>query len=127
MAERTLLIIDDSDLIRMAAEISLSAAGWTVLQASSGEEGVQIAERERPAAILLDVVLPGLDGPGTLAALREVEGLRDVPVVFLTARSSEEEVSGLRSLGAAGVIAKPFSPSTLAGELDDLLQGRGRP
>jgi len=127
VAERTLLIIDDSDLIRMAAEISLSAAGWTVLQASSGEEGVQIAERERPAAILLDVVLPGLDGPGTLAALREVEGLRDVPVVFLTARSSEEEVSGLRSLGAAGVIAKPFSPSTLAGELDDLLQGRGRP
>jgi len=94
VAERTLLIIDDSDLIRMAAEISLSAAGWTVLQASSGEEGVQIAERERPAAILLDVVLPGLDGPGTLAALREVEGLRGVPVVFLTARSSEEAACG---------------------------------
>jgi DNA-binding response OmpR family regulator len=115
------LIIDDSDLIRMAAEIALSADGWTVLEAASGEEGVEVAGRERPDVILLDVVLPGRDGRETLGDLRRVAGLEAIPIVFLTARSQEAEVAELRSLGARGVIAKPFVPAELAAELSGIL------
>lgn len=112
MAHRV-LVVDDSDLIREVARLALERAGWEVLLAAGGEEALVAAAAERPDVVLLDVVMDGLDGPATLARLREQDGTRDIPVLFLTARAEE----GLDTAGAAGVIAKPFDIGTLADQV----------
>lgn len=115
---RTLLLIDDDDDIREIAQLSLElGAGWTVLTAPSGARGIEVAREAHPDAILLDVMMPVLDGPGTLAKLREDERTRDIPVVFLTAKARPAERDRLTGLGVSGVLAKPFDPVTLADEL----------
>jgi len=110
------LVIDDEPDIRRIARLGLTKVGkMDVVEASNGTEG--LARAERPDAILLDVMMPGLDGPSTLARLREDPDTAAVPVVFLTAKAIAAEVDRLRSLGAAGVLTKPFDPMTLAREL----------
>ena len=112
------LLIDDEPDLRRLAEVSLSAVGgWKVTCCASGAEGVQAALREPPDLILLDVQMPGLDGPQTLAALRQEPALAAVPVLFLTATSAAGEVASLRALGARGVVHKPFNPFTLPGQV----------
>ena len=119
------LLIDDEDDIRKVARLSLSRVGkMEVAEASSGLEGVRRAESEAPDVILLDVMMPGLDGPSTLSALRSSEKTASIPVVFLTAKAMPAELERLRSLGARGVLIKPFDPMTLPGQLTALLQGR---
>lgn len=110
---RRVLVVDDSDLIRQVAQLALQRAGWEVLLAESGEEGLVLAAAERPDAILLDVVMEGLDGPATLARLRADDDTRDIPVLFLTARAEES----VDTAGAAGVIPKPFDLATLADQV----------
>jgi CheY-like chemotaxis protein len=118
MSARRVLLVDDEDDIRLVARASLERlAGWEVLAASSGREGIALAKAERPDAIVLDVMMPGLDGPGTLVELRADTATADIPVVFLTAKVQAAERRRLEELGAAGVVAKPFDPMTLAGEL----------
>jgi CheY-like chemotaxis protein len=115
------LLVDDEDDIRRVARMSLErVGGWTVTDASSGEEALAAAGRERFDAVLLDVMMPDVDGPSTLGRLRPVIG-DDVPVVFLTAKVQPADVTRLRELGAVGVIAKPFDPMGLSGELARLL------
>jgi DNA-binding response OmpR family regulator len=114
------LVVDDSLLMRSAAALGLSrVAGWDVATAASGRAGVELAAGYRPDAILLDVVMPELDGPATLRALREQATTHDTPVVFLTAGAGEP--GALVALGAAGVIAKPFEPGELAAQLSEVL------
>ena len=111
---RTLLLIDDDDDIREVAQLSLElGANWTILLAASGAEGVAIALDRKPDAILLDVMMPVLDGPATLARLREDERTRSIPVVFLTAKARPTERDRLAGLNVAGVLAKPFDPLAL--------------
>jgi CheY-like chemotaxis protein len=115
---RTLLLIDDDDDIREIAQLSLElSAGWTVLTASSGVQGIDVAREKQPDAILLDVMMPVLDGPATLLKLREDERTRHIPVVFLTAKARPAERDRLAGLDVAGVLAKPFDPMTLADQL----------
>jgi CheY-like chemotaxis protein len=112
------LIIDDEEDIRRIARLSLTKLGrMDVVEASSGPEGVRKAAEEKPDAVLLDVMMPGLDGPGTLAALRSNPVTADIPVVFLTAKAMASEVERLKGLGAKAVLTKPFDPLTLPGEL----------
>jgi CheY-like chemotaxis protein len=112
------LVIDDEPDIRRIARLGLTKVGkMDVVEASNGTEGLARAKAERPDAILLDVMMPGLDGPSTLARLREDPDTAAVPVVFLTAKAIAAEVDRLRGLGAAGVLTKPFDPMTLAREL----------
>ncbi len=112
------LVIDDEPDIRRIARLGLTKVGkMDVVEASNGTEGLARAKAERPDAILLDVMMPGLDGPSTLARLREDPDTASVPVVFLTAKAIAAEVDRLRALGAAGVLTKPFDPMTLAREL----------
>jgi CheY-like chemotaxis protein len=119
-APRRVLVVDDSLLMRSAATLGLGrVAGWQVATAASGRDGVELAASYRPDAILLDVVMPELDGPATLRALREQAATHDTPVVFLTADAGEP--GDLVALGAAGVIAKPFKPDDLAEQLSELL------
>jgi CheY-like chemotaxis protein len=121
---RRLLLVDDEDAIRTIAGISLERIGsWTILAVSSGQEALDAARDDGPFdAILMDVMMPGLDGPATLARIREEGGLaQQVPVVFMTAKVGAAERERLLSLGASGVIAKPFDPMTLPDELDRIL------
>ena len=116
------LLIEDEDHIREVAQISLEAvAGWEVLAASGGAEGVAIAEEQHPDAILLDVMMPDVDGPETLVRLRASAKTQDIPVVFLTAKAQAAEQRQLFELGAIGVVQKPFDPMQLAFQVAELL------
>lgn len=116
------LIIDDDDDIRMIAGLSLSRlGGMDVVEAGSGAEGVRKAGDERPDVILLDMMMPIMDGSETLAALRAQAATAETPVIFLTAKAVQIEVERMKALGAAGVLIKPFDPRTLAADVRALL------
>jgi CheY-like chemotaxis protein len=113
-----LLVVDDDEDIRTVTRLTASRVGhWKVAVAASGPEALEAAERERPDVILLDVMMPDMDGPTTLARLREQPCSAETPVIFLTAKAQKHEVSQLRSLGAAGVIRKPFDPAALPDQI----------
>ena len=115
MSRRTVLLIDDEPDIREVVELSLGCvAGWEVLTASSGADGVELASAQQPDVILLDVMMPGLDGPATLDVLRGRDETRAIPVLFMTAKAQAGELTRYASLGVAGVIPKPFDPMTLS-------------
>ena len=117
------LLIDDEDDIRKVARLSLARVGkMEVVDAAGGLEGVRRAEDESPDVILLDVMMPGLDGPSTLAALRSNAKTAGIPVVFLTAKAMPAEIERLRSLGVKGVLIKPFDPMTLPAQLRAVLE-----
>lgn len=106
---RTILVVDDDADIRRALRLSLERiGGFCVALAGSAEEALAEASRAPPDLVLLDVSMPGTDGPATLAALRKAAGTERVPVVFCTAASGGQELARLCSLGALGVITKPF-------------------
>lgn len=114
MTQRTVLIVDDDDDIREIVQLALEMQpGWKVVGEPAGERAVARAVEVRPDVILLDVNLIGLDGPATLGTLRADARTASIPVVFLTAHTRPAEVDHLRSLGASGVLAKPFDPMTL--------------
>lgn len=114
----TVLIVDDEADIRTIGRISLEdVGGMRVLLARSGEEGLALAASERPDVILLDVMMPGMDGLSTLARLREDPRTADLPVLFVTAKAQPHEVEHYLRAGARGVIAKPFEPLTLPDQL----------
>lgn len=118
MTTRSILVIDDDDDIRDIVQFSLEIEpGWTVVGDPAGERAVNLAAETRPDVILLDVNLSGMDGPTVLAALRADDRTRSVPVIFLTANTRPADVDRLRALGAAAVIAKPFDPLALAGQV----------
>jgi two-component system, OmpR family, response regulator len=120
-----LLLVDDEDAIRTIARMSLERiAGWTVIPVASGNAALEAAQDDGPFdAILLDVMMPGLDGPATLQRLRDGQPPPHVPIVFLTAKVGVADRERLHALGAAGVIAKPFDPMTLPDELQRILDG----
>jgi CheY-like chemotaxis protein len=118
MSRKRILIVDDEDDIREVAQVSLELVGdYDVLTAANGRDGLEQARSARPDAILLDVMMPDMDGPSTLAQLREDPDTRDIPVVFLTAKTQAAERARLAGLGAAGILTKPFDPLKLPGEV----------
>ena len=111
--QRILMADDDSD-IRTVAEISLTAVGgFTVEVCGSGREALERAPAFGPDLILLDVMMPGMDGPTTLKGLREIPALAQTPVIFMTAKVQPREVAQLVACGALDVLAKPFDPMAL--------------
>ncbi len=121
---RRALLVDDDAAIREIAKISLERiGGWSVTAVPSGQAAVEAAGGgPHFDAVLLDVMMPGLDGPQTLAQLREQRLIDGTPAVFLTAKLQPADRERLHGIGAAGVIAKPFDPMTLAGELEAILE-----
>ena len=116
------LVIDDEEDVRYVARLSLGrVGGMTVIEATSGEEGLARARAEGPDCILLDMMMPGMDGAATFRALRAAAETAHIPVVFLTARAMAADVQRLKDLGAKGVILKPFDPMTLAEEIRAIL------
>jgi two-component system OmpR family response regulator len=117
-ALRTVVYVDDEPDIRQIVQMALGLLdGLTVHAADSGEQGLELARQLRPDLVLLDVMMPGLDGPATLSRLREDTQLASIPVIFMTAKAMPQEVARFRAMGAAGVIAKPFDPMQLGKQL----------
>ncbi len=115
---RRILIIDDEDDIREVAALSLeTVAGWTVCTANSGTTGIQKAITERPDAILMDVMMPAMDGPTTFRKIQNTPGLAHIPVVLLTAKVQGVDQRRFAGLGVSGVLFKPFDPLTLADQM----------
>lgn len=115
---RILYVEDEPDLqeiVRLALE---SLGGFSVKVCSSGQEALEQAPAFGAQLILLDVMMPGMDGPQTLSGLRRLSETADTPVVFITAKVQPNEVARLRELGVADVIAKPFDPMTLPEQLE---------
>lgn len=119
---RRVLIIDDDDDIREVAGLSLeSVAGWTIRGASNGAEGIACAREFRPDAILMDVMMPGMDGPTTFRRMQQIVELADIPVLLLTAKVHGVDQRRFAGLGVAAVLVKPFDPLRLAEQISDTL------
>ena len=117
---------DDADIREVAVLALELVGGFEVQTCSSGEEAVARAAAFGPDLLLLDVMMsPGMDGPATLARLRENPALAATPVIFMTARVQPRDVAALRALGALDVIAKPFDPMTLADTMRAIWDARG--
>lgn len=122
--QRILYVEDEPDIqavARMALELM---GGFTVKVCSSGDQALREAEDFAPQMVLLDVMMPGMDGPTTLKALRALPTLSDVPVAFMTAKVQPNEVAHFLELGARDVIPKPFDPMTLAQQVHRIWEGK---
>ena len=122
MPHKKILIIDDEDDIREVAALSLeSVAGWEVVTASSGSQGLARAVEHQPDAILLDVMMPGMDGPTTFRELRKNPATAKIPVLLLTAKVQSSDQRRFADLGVESVLFKPFDPMTLADQISGVL------
>ena len=120
------LYVEDDDDIQAVAKLALEIVGkFTVKICSSGEEALQEAVSFAPDMILLDVMMPGMDGPTTLARLRQFPELERIPVAFMTAKVQPQEIELYKSLGAVDVIAKPFDPMQLSAQVRALWEKAG--
>src|ERR1700753_173773 len=117
-----ILIIDDEADIREVTALSLETiAGWEVIQAPSGAQGIRHASLEQPDAILLDVMMPDIDGPTTYQILKQNANTAHIPVLLLTAKVQGQDRRKLCELGAAAILSKPFDPLTLAAQNSEVL------
>lgn len=125
MAIHKVLLAEDEEDIRKVAQISLQfRGGWEVVLASNGEECLAKAASDPPDLILLDCMMPKLDGYETCRRLKQDPSLRHIPVIFLTAKAQEVEVKRGLSLGAVGYLIKPFNPMSLAAEISQILESQ---
>jgi CheY-like chemotaxis protein len=122
---RRILVVDDEEAIQDVVRIGLEVStGWTVEVASDGAQAVAMCSSDPPDAVLLDVMMPTMDGPTTFARLQEDPRTRSVPVILLTAKVQPTERRRYEDLAVAGVLAKPFDPLALSGQIADLLGWR---
>jgi len=119
---KRILMIDDEIDIQTIARIGITImGGWEVMSATSGKDGIAQAKAHRPDAILLDVMMPDMDGADTARALKRDLATQTIPIVFLTAKAQAIDRKRLYELGAQGVIHKPFDPTTLASQIAGFL------
>lgn len=127
MAHKRILIIDDEADIREIAQMSLEAVSdWEISTAYSGKEGLEKALMEQPDAVLLDVMMPEMDGPATFQKFRETLEVSHIPVVMLTAKVQASDRRRFLAMGVKGVLPKPFDPITLPAELAEILGWEAR-
>jgi two-component system OmpR family response regulator len=124
---KRILYIEDEPDIQTVARLALETIGGFVVQVcDSGEKALALAPEFVPDLILLDVMMPGMDGPATLGALRSVPETADTPVIFMTAKAQKSEIENYKKLGAIDVIPKPFDPMTLAQSVSDIWSRHAR-
>lgn len=116
-----ILYVEDEEDIQTVARIALeNVGGFDVKICSSGREALEAVAEFNPDCIILDVMMPGMDGPATLTALRALPFAVHIPVIFMTAKIQPSEVKHYKELGSLGVISKPFDPMTLAARVKEL-------
>jgi two-component system, OmpR family, response regulator len=125
--QRVLFVEDDADIRTIAVLALETLGGFTLAACASGAEALERAQQFAPQLLLLDVMMPGMDGPTTLERLRTLPGLAQVPVIFMTAKVQASEVAHYKALGAIGVITKPFDPMGLAVQVQELWQSATGP
>ncbi len=119
---KNVLLVDDDMNIRTLAQMGLEGlTDWKVELAASGAEAIAKATELKPDLIILDVMMPGMDGPTTLSELRKVEALHDIPVIFMTAKAQTHELELYQKMGAKGIITKPFDPMSLPDDIQGIL------
>lgn len=122
MTVKHLLLIDDEPTIQEVVQVSLELdTNWIVSLASSGADGIEKAEEQQPDAILLDVMMPIMDGIETFERLKSHAVLKEIPVIFLTAKAQSLQRTQLSDLGASGIISKPFNSLQLATKISKIL------
>ena len=120
--KRILYVEDDGDIRTVTAMALEAVGGFTVVSCDSGKEALAMAPDANADLILLDVMMPGMDGLATLSALRGLSQTVDTPVIFMTAKVQASEIQHYMRLGATDVIAKPFDPMTLSAQIDEIWQ-----
>jgi CheY-like chemotaxis protein len=119
------LYVEDEPDIQTVALMALETIGeLTVKACSSGQEAVEAAPAFEPDLVILDVMMPGMDGPATMEALRKLPVTADVPMIFMTAKVQAHEVERYRAMGAVDVVAKPFDPISLADQVREIWERR---
>lgn len=122
---RRILVIDDEEDIRELLQMSFEmSSGWEVFTAGSGQEGIEMALTYRPDAIVLDVIMPDMDGPTTFKQLQKNPATRDIPVVLLTAKVQADEQPSYTEIGVKAVLSKLINPLTFAEQLAEVLGWR---
>ena len=125
-ALQRIMLVEDEEDIRAVAELALEAVGgFTVKTCGSGVFALESLDVFKPQLILLDVMMPGMDGPSTLRAIRERSEFENIPVIFITAKVQPEEVKGYLKAGAVDVISKPFDPMRLPEKIRDIWKNLG--
>ena len=120
--KRRILVVDDDDAARQAVAYSLETmAGWDVVQAYCGAQAIESATQHQPDAILLDVMMPAMDGPAMLAKLRAIRATSHIPIVLLTAKVQAVHDGSLSHLPVAAILPKPFDPLRLASQVAQAL------
>lgn len=127
MSKEQILIIEDEEDILALIHYNLSREGYRVSAATSGEEGLRLARSERPDLLVLDLMLPGMDGLAVCRALKQNAETAEIAVVMLTAKGEEADVVAGLELGADDYVTKPFSPKVLAARIAAVLRRRGKP
>ena len=116
-----MLVVDDERAIRLLCRINLAASGMEVLEAEDGRVGLELARKERPDLVLLDVMMPEVDGWTVARELAESDETRDIPVVFLTARADAADKRLGEQLGGVGYLVKPFDPVYIGDYVEHVL------
>ncbi|MCD4677928.1 MAG: response regulator transcription factor [Desulfobacula sp.] len=124
MAKETILIVDDEQDIIELIKYNLKNEGYAILTAQTGEQAVKIAEQSQPDLMVLDLMLPGIDGLEVTKYLKNNEQTRDMPIVMLTAKGEESDIVTGLELGASNYISKPFSPKVLVARIRAILRRR---
>ncbi len=120
-----ILLVEDEKDIRTVAQLALeSVGGFELKLCESGTMALETVSEFQPDLFLLDVMMPGLDGPSTLKELRKIAGFENTPAIFMTAKVQPHEVEELKALGAIEVIAKPFDPMALSGQIQTCWQSQ---
>jgi DNA-binding response OmpR family regulator len=122
VASRRVLIVDDEPSIRLLTRVNLTASGIEVLEAPDGATGVELARNEHPDVVLLDVMMPDLDGWEVARQLAADEATAQIPIVFLTARTEHADRALGRELGGVAYLVKPFDPTVLADVIEGILE-----
>jgi DNA-binding response OmpR family regulator len=123
--EKRILLIDDHQTVFRLLEAIVRVKGYTLLYADSGQQGIVKAREEQPDMILLDVMMPDLDGFKVCQYLKENPDTRDIPVMFLTARGAEDDMAIGRKAGAAGFMTKPFQTIDVLNQIEKILAEYG--
>ena len=124
---KILIADDDATMLKIASLALTKKGGHEVVCAADGAQAVAMAEANQPDLILLDGMMPVLDGPGALLKLRESDRTKNIPVIFLSAASDSAALNLFRSLNPAGIIVKPFNPLTLADQVSRILTEKTAP
>ena len=118
---KRILICDDDPAILRVLEVNLEVEGYDVLLAHHGEEAYEVALAEHPDLIILDIMMPRLDGYQTCAKLKENDAVKDIPVVFLSAKAQQSDIDRGKAFGVADYLTKPFDPMDLLDVVERLL------